>query len=251
MIDVDIVHFIFVATDDEIGQLHHLRVGKQPDPFEADRTRKPDRRVGDLFHDFRSCHHQFQTTKVVLQFDFVNLPVAANHRCHRFAVGGIEKCLDQTFGRHIQKSCHFLDCSRIWCRYFLQRLLRLPGYRLRADRVGLFNIGGVIAVIAEEQQFLARLSIYDHHKFVRHLPPHRARIRFHLANIQPAPVEHRKVCVNHFLIGQLMRFGVKVESISVLHQELAPPHQTEARADFIAELDLNLVEVEWQLPVAS
>jgi hypothetical protein len=42
-----------------------------------------------------------------------------------------------------------------------------------------------------------------------------------------------------------------VERIGVLHQEFARAHHAEARADLVAELGLDLVEVDRQLLVAG
>ena len=44
---------------------------------------------------------------------------------------------------------------------------------------------------------------------------------------------------------------VLVEGVGVLHQELAPAHQAEAGADFVAELGLNLVQVHGKLAVGA
>ena len=45
--------------------------------------------------------------------------------------------------------------------------------------------------------------------------------------------------------------GVGVEGVGVLHEELAAAHEAEARPDLVAELGLDLVEVERQLAVAT
>ena len=42
-----------------------------------------------------------------------------------------------------------------------------------------------------------------------------------------------------------------MEGIGILHDEFARAHDTEARTDLVAELGLDLVEVEWQLLVGA
>ena len=52
------------------------------------------------------------------------------------------------------------------------------------------------------------------------------------------------------LVGLGQRLGRQVEGVGVLHQEFARTHDAEARADLVAELGLDLVEVDRQLLVA-
>ena len=42
-----------------------------------------------------------------------------------------------------------------------------------------------------------------------------------------------------------------MEAVGILHQELAGTHDTEARAHLVAELQLDLIEIHWQLLVAA
>jgi hypothetical protein len=44
---------------------------------------------------------------------------------------------------------------------------------------------------------------------------------------------------------------IEVEGISVLHQEFARPHGAEARPHLVAELPLELIEIERQVPVGT
>ena len=45
-------------------------------------------------------------------------------------------------------------------------------------------------------------------------------------------------------------FKTGVEGIAILHQELAAPHHAETRSDLVAELGLDLVQVQGQLAIA-
>ncbi len=62
--------------------------------------------------------------------------------------------------------------------------------------------------------------------------------------------EDPRVRVVHGLVALLERRVVEVERIGVLHRELARAHDAEARPDLVAELGLDLVEIDRQLPVA-
>ena len=71
------------------------------------------------------------------------------------------------------------------------------------------------------------------------------------AEVEPAAREDARVGVVHLLVLALRVVGVDVEGVRVLHDELAAAHEPEARAQLVAELGLDLVEVQRQLAVAS
>ncbi len=54
----------------------------------------------------------------------------------------------------------------------------------------------------------------------------------------------------HPVVGFLQRLLIQMKGVGILHQELAPTHEPEARADLVAELGLDLIEVDRQLLVA-
>jgi hypothetical protein len=62
--------------------------------------------------------------------------------------------------------------------------------------------------------------------------------------------EDARVRVVHVPIFALQVLEAGVEGVAVLHHELAPAHDAEARAAFVAELGLDLVEVHRQLAIA-
>jgi len=78
-----------------------------------------------------------------------------------------------------------------------------------------------------------------------------AGVRLHGAEVQAAALEDAAVGLEHDLIGRPQRVVVQVEGVGVLHQEFAGPHDTEARADLVAELGLDLVEVHRELLVGA
>ena len=67
--------------------------------------------------------------------------------------------------------------------------------------------------------------------------------------LEAAALEDARVGVVHLLVARLRGFVGGVEAVGVLHDELLGAHQAEARADFIPELGLDLVEVLRHLPV--
>ena len=78
----------------------------------------------------------------------------------------------------------------------------------------------------------------------------RARGRLHRHRLDPEPLEGAQIG-EHLRIIAVARTGlVEVETVGVLHQELAPAHHPEARADLVAELPLDMVERARQLAVA-
>ncbi len=55
----------------------------------------------------------------------------------------------------------------------------------------------------------------------------------------------------HLPVGCLQAFGIQVEGVRILHDELARPHDPEPRSDLVAEFGLNLIKVDGQLLVAA
>ena len=54
----------------------------------------------------------------------------------------------------------------------------------------------------------------------------------------------------HRVVAALEAGEVGVERIGVLHEELARPQQTEARAEFVAVFPVDLVQIDGKVPVA-
>ena len=78
----------------------------------------------------------------------------------------------------------------------------------------------------------------------------RAGIGLHWAEVQAQTGEDVAVGLVHAVVGLLQRGLIGMEGVGVLHDELAATHHAKARADFVAELGLNLVQVDRQLLVA-
>ena len=115
-----------------------------------------------------------------------------------------------------------------------------------------------VHVVAAEVDLLEGGVVIDHAfagggqdlEFVTHVAADRTALGNHGDRHEPHALEGAEIGDEHGLIGALGALIVIVEGIGVLHQELAPAHHPEARADLVAELPLDVEQVERQLAVA-
>ena len=77
----------------------------------------------------------------------------------------------------------------------------------------------------------------------------RSAFRDHRDRAQPHAGEAAQIGDEHAVIGVLGAGEIEVEGIGVLHQKFAPAHQPEARPHLVAELPLDVIEVERQVLV--
>ena len=91
----------------------------------------------------------------------------------------------------------------------------------------------------------------QHVEFMRGAAADGAGVGVDRAELQAQAGEDARIRVVHRLVGLAQALGAEVEAVGVLHQELARAHHAEARADLVAELDLDLVEVDRQLAVTA
>ncbi|MNZ43497.1 hypothetical protein D3C78_611000 [compost metagenome] len=116
------------------------------------------------------------------------------------------------------------------------------------DGLGLLDVGGVVGAVAEGDVVFAGLG--QHVELVGAGAADGAGVGLHRTEVQAQAGEHVAVGLVHAVVGFLQRLLVEVEGVGVLHQEFAAAHQAEARADLVAELGLDLEEVDRQLLVA-
>ena len=96
---------------------------------------------------------------------------------------------------------------------------------------------------------LARLG--QNKEFMGVIAANRAAISAHRDCLQPHTFIAAQVTDQMAVIGvQRILFG-QIEIIPVLHQEFAAPHDTETRADFIAEFPLDMIESQRQILVTA
>ena len=182
--------------------------------------------------------------------DFVQGMIAAQQQQGKFSIfayycDGLENLLR----RNLKEGGDFLNGFLPRGGDFLQGFC---GCRTRCVwRNGFrhFNIRGVIGSGAVGQRVFA--GIRQHMKLVRTAAADRAGIRRDRAELQPETGKDMAVGVMHGLIGMLQARVVGMKRIGILHHEFARAHHAEARAHLVAELGLDLVEVDRQLAVAA
>ena len=82
-------------------------------------------------------------------------------------------------------------------------------------------------------------------------PPIGPDVGAHRDRLQAEPREGAEIGDEHAVVGLPRALEVEVEGIGVLHQELAAAHDAEARPHLVAELPLDVVEVERQVAVGA
>ena len=113
----------------------------------------------------------------------------------------------------------------------------------------LLDVRRVVARIARGDLVLARLG--QHHELVGERTPDRSRVGFNGAERETAPGEDPLVRLDHDAVFPLGVGLVPVKGVGVLHDELPPPHEAEAGPPLVAELGLDLVEVDGKLAVRA
>src|SRR5690554_2961184 len=78
-----------------------------------------------------------------------------------------------------------------------------------------------------------------------------AGIRFYRAIVEADSIKDAAVSLVHLIIGLLQRVRVEMEGVGVLHDELTGTHQAKAWTGLVTKLGLNLVEIHWQLFIAT
>ena len=111
----------------------------------------------------------------------------------------------------------------------------------------LFDVGSVVAVRAGEDRVLS--SVGEDHELVRFGAADVASVGLDLGVAEPATLKDPTVGCFHRPVGGIEVLCICVEGVGVLHDELAPPHEPEARPDFVPEFCLNLVEIDRELSI--
>ena len=79
----------------------------------------------------------------------------------------------------------------------------------------------------------------------------RTALGHHRYRLETKPREGPQIGDEHLVVGMPGAGLVEIEGIGILHQELAPAHQAEARPHLVAELPLDMVEIERQILVRA
>ena len=176
--------------------------------------------------------------------------VAAQHQRYQLALGfgGHQQRLDGARRGDGEELRQFLDGFDAGGSDFLALCTRGRAFVRGCDGFGHFDIGGVTAGVAEGDIILA--GVRQHMKLVGRAAADTAGVGNHRPELQRQPGEDIAVGLVHDLVGLLQRCLAGMKRVGIFHQELAGSHDAEARADFIAHLGLDLVEVDGQLLVA-
>ena len=186
----------------------------------------------------------------------IELMVAAHQQCHqamRIGLGLFSRCHDQGLDRAGDGQFKTLhqpgDRGQIGRVHQPQFLAGRRAFGIRRRCGGQVQTGRVIAPLGKHHLILAGLG--EDVEFMRGLPADAAAVRRHPAELKPEAGEDPLVGGHHPVIRSRHPGLVQIEGIGVFHDEFAPAHHAEARAAFVAELGLNLIQVDRQLPVTA
>ena len=125
------------------------------------------------------------------------------------------------------------------------------------DDAADLGIVGEVGVGARHRQLeivamtehLALAGIGQDDEFMAEIAADRPGIGAHRDRLQPQAREGAEIGDEHPVVSRLGTLEVEVEGIGVLHQEFARSHHAEARPHLVAELPLDMIEVERQVLV--
>ena len=238
-----------VRARDPVRVGHEFMVGDDGAGGEAHGTREAHRGVGPLGHLLGRGEDHFVGLEVVLQFDFVQLAVAAHEGRDGLAVHHVEQRLDELLRGNLEETADFFDGVLIRGGHFLDGGAGfLTGFGGREDG-GALDVGGPVASGAVGDGVFAGFG--QHHELMREVAADGAGVGFHGTELQRHAAENLFVRLEHLLVADVRARIVPVEGIGVLHQKFAPAHQAEAGADLVAELGLDLVQVHGKLAVGA
>ena len=176
---------------------------------------------------------------------------AGDQRLHRIGI----------FGAEIEDLAD-LDAARIDAlvgRHFALVTLGIVDVLGRGiDRRPLLDDVGEIAVIIDvigRDRQIEHVAVAEHagfagfrqhDEFMAEIAADRAGLGAHRDRLQSHPRKGAQVSNEHPVIGTARRRLVDVEGVSVLHQEFAAAHHAETRALLVAELPLDVIEIERQ-----
>ena len=100
-------------------------------------------------------------------------------------------------------------------------------------------------------EHLALAGRRQNDELVAEVAADRAGLRPHRNGGQAEPRERAQVSGELLVVGMARARLIEVEGIGVLHQKLARAHHAEARPHFVAELPLDVIEIERQILVGA
>ena len=150
--------------------------------------------------------------------------------------------------RKIQELRNLLAGREPRSGHLLQRFARRGAMRSRRHGFGELDVGGIVRGRTPGDRIFSRIG--EHLEFVRRRTADLSRVRGYGAKLQTQAREDPHVGVVHGLVGLEHPGLVRIEGIGILHDELARAHHPEAGTNLVAELGLDVIEVDRQLLVA-
>ena len=185
----------------------------------------------------------------MLGFAIVELVVARNNGHDRLALG-VDEC--QRLARAVLGEPKELsNCLNGAHARSLDLGKRTVARTLGHDDLGACSlvIGGKTAVIAIDERSLA--SIGQRHVLDGGIATDLTGVGNNGQGLDIAALADVSVGLLHLVILLLQALLRGGEAVGVLHDELATAHQAKARAELVAELVLNVVQVDGQLLIGA
>ena len=184
------------------------------------------------------------------QLRFIQLMIAAQQDKNRFALDEVDQCLDLAAGGDIVRRLgECFDGEDARRRELFNFGFRISDFGFRRSARRLLDVGRVAATFAVNDFVFTGLG--RDHEFVREFAAHHAGIGLDRNRLESAPLKNARISIVHFPVADLRGLIGRIKAVGVLHDEFPGAHEAEARADFIAKLGLNLIEILRQLAVGT
>ena len=194
-------------------------------------------------------HHAIALAKDVLGLAIVELVIARNNGHDRFALG-VDEC--QRLARAVlgeaEELCNGLDGAHARSLNLGERTVtRTLGH----DDLGACRlvIGSKAAVIAIDERSLAGVS--QSHVLDGGIATDLAGVGNNGQGLDVAALADVGVGLLHLVVLLLQTLLRGREAVGVLHDELATAHQAKAGTELVAELVLNVIQVDGQLLIGA
>ncbi len=215
----------------------------------SDGAGEADGGAGDLEDGGFVCEEEGGGLEGGLYLDLVDLEVAAHEDSDGLLVCEVEDGLDDIGGGQAEEAGDLFDGADGGGVALVVGARRNDkGGVVCLLELGLFDVGSVVTGCAADDGVFA--GVGEHLELVGHVAADVAGVGLDGAIAEPAAVEDADVGVIHDLVGPFGGLFVDVEAVAVLHDELSSAEEACAGADFVAELGLDLEEVEGELAVA-
>ena len=238
-----------IGADHEVRHRRHVAVGDHADRLlRADRAEEP--RLAAQVGEDLGLRRQAVLGHAgdLAQLDLVDGVVAAYQRQHEAAIRHHGHRLDGALERNAEQ-CGDVLAGLLRGRGDLGHRFRGGGAWTRCGRLCGFDVRGIVGAGGERDGVLARIR--QHVELLRGIAADGAAVGLHRAEVQAQAGEDARVGRMHVAVFTHQILVGDVEGVRILHHELARTHHAETRTDLVAELGLDLVEVDRQLLVAG